>query len=402
MGVSAGHARSTHANLGPEMYSTTLLIVEDQAVVAADLGDRLSRNGYSVCGVAASGEEALALARRHRPSLALLDIRIQGEMDGIQTAEILRSELDIPAIFLSAHSDEATLQRAKLAAPYGFLMKPFEERELRLNIEVALHKHDGERHLAAAHAEIRALNASLERRVAERTGELETALTEIEGFVNAVAHHLRSPLRAMEGYSHLMSASPGTNLPDEASRYPELIANNARRMARLVDDLLAFVNLRQQAVNPVRIDIAALTREVLDELQSAEPDRPVQTHIEALPACLADPVLLRQLLVELLSNALKFSLDRRPAIIMAGVLEGAGNPNEHVYFIRDNGIGFDPRYADKLFKLFSQLNLPEAFDGTGAGLAKARRMVERMGGRIWAEPTPGGGATFFFSLPVAS
>jgi light-regulated signal transduction histidine kinase (bacteriophytochrome) len=136
------------------------------------------------------------------------------------------------------------------------------------------------------------------------------------------------------------------------------------------------------------------------ELTAAQPDRRVETCIEALPACHADPVLLRQLFVELLSNALKFTRDRQPAMVTIGVQLEAGWSTEHVYFVRDNGIGFDTRYADKLFKLFSQLNLPEAYQGTGAGLAKARRIVERLGGRIWADSSPGGGATFSFSLPI--
>ena len=384
------------------MTPATLLIVEDQAVVAADLGDRLVRYGYKVCGVAASGEEALALAHQHRPRLALMDIRLQGEMDGIQTAEMLRHELDLPVIFLSAHSDEPTLQRAKNAAPYGFLMKPFDERELQLNIEVALHKHEGERQLAVAHLEIRHLNASLEQGVRDRTAELEAALTEIEGLVHAVAHHLRSPLRAMEGYSHLLLTRYAANLPEPASRFPEVIAGSARRMARLVDDLLSFVNLRQQTLRPTRVDIAAAAREVMGELIAAEPGRLVDAHIEELPACQADPELLRRLLVALLSNALKFSRDRQPAIITVGVRPGPDRPDQHVYFVRDNGIGFDPLYAAKLFKLFSQLNLPEAYEGTGAGLAMTLRIAERMGGRIWAESSPEHGATFFFSLPIST
>ena len=383
------------------MNPVTLLIVEDQAVVAADLEGRLVRNGYKVCGVAASGEEALSLARQHRPGLALMDIRVQGEMDGIQIAEVLRRELDVPVIFLSAHSDESTLQRAKIAAPYGFLVKPFEERELRLNIEVALHKHEGERQLSGAHEEIRRLNAGLEHAVRERTADLESALTEIEGLVHAVAHHLRSPLRAMEGYSHLLLTQYAACLPEPASRFPEAISRNARRMARLVDDLLSFVNLRQQVFSPTHVDVAVAAREILDELIAAEPDRAVEAHIEALPACTADPILIRLLLFELLSNALMFSRDRQPAIIAVGICQTSDRPDMQVYFVRDNGIGFDSRYAPKLFKLFSQLNLPEAYEGTGAGLAKARRIVECMGGGIWAESSIDGGATFFFNLPIS-
>lgn len=362
------------------MHPATLLIVEDQAVIAADLEYRLVHNGYKVCGVAASGEESLALARQHRPALALMDIRIQGEMDGIQTAEALRRELDLPVIFLSSHSDE---------------------RELQLNIEVALHKHESERKLAAAHEEIRQLNTNLEQHVRERTAELEAALAEIEGIVQAVAHHLRSPLRAVEGYSHLLLTRYAAHLPDPASRFPEVIGGGARHMARLVDDLLSFLNLRSQALCPVRVDIAAAARDGLGELIATRPGCPVEAHVEELPVCQADPAVLRLLLAELLSNALKFSRDRRPAIITVGVQPAAADrTDQHVYFVRDNGIGFDPRYAHKLFKLFSQLNLPEAYEGTGAGLAKARRIVERMDGRIWAAPLPGSGATFYFSLPV--
>lgn len=379
------------------MNSATLLLAEDQAAVTTDLGARLAHNGYKVCGIAASGEEALALARLHRPRLALMDIGIRGEMNSIQTAEILRHELDVPVIFLSAHSDEATLQLAKLTFPYGFLVKPFGERELQLSIEAALHKHECERQLAAAHLEIRRLNASIEQGVSERTAELEAALTEIEGFVHAVAHHLRSPLRAMEGYSHLLLTRYAANLPDPALRFPGVIASSAKHMARLVDDLLSFVNLRQQTLSPTRVDVAAAAREVMGELMAAEPGRLVDAHIEELPDCQADPALLRRLLVALLSNALKFSRDRQPAVITVGA-----QLNQHVYFVRDNGIGFDPRYADKLFKLFSQLNLPEAYEGTGAGLAMALRIAERMGGRIWVESSPGCGATFFFNLPVPS
>ncbi|MES2116137.1 MAG: EAL domain-containing protein [Pseudomonadota bacterium] len=157
-----------------------LLVVEDEAVIAEDLAGDLVKRGYLVCGVAASADDALALARQHQPDLVLMDIRLQGIMDGIEAADVLRRELDIPVIFLSAHSDNVTLQRATASLPYAFLLKPYDDRELQLNIEVAVHKHAGERQLALAHQEIRRLNAGLEQRVAERTAALERALTEIE------------------------------------------------------------------------------------------------------------------------------------------------------------------------------------------------------------------------------
>jgi negative regulator of sigma-B (phosphoserine phosphatase) len=236
-------------------------------------------------------------------------------------------------------------------------------------------------------------------RLGQQTAELAAALVEMEGVVHAVAHHLRSPLRAMEGYSHLLMSEYGGELPDPVSQFSEAIHSNSQRMARLVDDLLSFINLRLLPLCPTCIDIAAAAREVLDELIAAEPGRPVEAHVEELPACHADPVLLRRLLVELLSNALKFARDRQLAIITVGSRLGAERTDPPIYLVRDNGIGFDSRYADKLFKLFSQLNLPEAYEGTGAGLAIALRIVERMGGRIWAESSAEGGATFFFTLP---
>lgn len=379
------------------MNPVSLLIVEDEAVVAADLRARLERNGHTICGVAHSGEQALVLARKHLPSLVLMDIRLQGELDGIQTAAILRKELNVAVVYLSAHSDISTLQRAKVTAPYGYLLKPFQERELQITIEVALERREAERHLEAADTEIRRLNAELEQRVRDRTAQLEEALAEIDNIAHAVAHHLRSPLRAMEGFSHLLVNKHNASLPEVAKDYPQTIGSSARQAGRLVDDLLAFLRLRQQPVRREVVNVAALAREVLAETVSCEPER-VQGRVENLPPAWADPALVKQLLTELISNSLKFASECRPIIVTIGALSQL-HEGDHVYFVRDNGIGFDRRYADKLFGLFNQLNLPEAYAGTGAGLAKARRIVELMGGRIWAEPLPDAGAQFFFCLP---
>jgi len=385
------------------MKRATLLIVEDEAIVAADLEGRLVRMGYAVCGRAASGEEALALARTHRPRLVLLDIQLQGTMDGIEVAHILRAELEIPVIFLSANSDETMIQRASLAGPYGYLLKPFNERELHTNIEVALHKHQGDRQLAAAHLEVQRLNSTLEQRVRERTAEVEAELREVEAIAYAVAHHLRSPLRGMEGFAYLLRTRFTEGLAEQARHLPQAIHTSAIRMGHLLDDLLRFIKLRRQPMQIERVDTAAIVHDVLNEFASLEPGRLIEVRIDELPHCRADATLLRQVFVELLSNALKFGHKDRARAIVVGAHPPGEDSDRQIYFVRDNGIGLDARYADKLFRLFSPLNPPHASrEGTGAGLAIARRILERMRGSIWAEPSPGGGATLLFSLPGAA
>jgi light-regulated signal transduction histidine kinase (bacteriophytochrome) len=187
-------------------------------------------------------------------------------------------------------------------------------------------------------------------------------------------------------------------LPPEAQRYLERIRDNAQRMGTLVDDLLAFSRTSRQPLRRREVDPAALVREVLNELDDQRQGRSVAIQVEAMPPCEADPSLLKQVYGNLISNAIKYTRARTDARIDIGARAGASSNGGPVYFVRDNGVGFDMKHADRLFGVFQRLHRAEEYEGTGVGLAIAQRIVYRHGGRIWAEAEPDRGATFYFTL----
>ena len=246
-----------------------------------------------------------------------------------------------------------------------------------------------------AQSEVAALNAELEQRVADRTAQLEAANKELEAFSYSVSHDLRAPLRAMDGYSVALVEDFGTVLPAEALRYLETIRKNTRRMGQLIDALLDFSRLSRSALNKRTVSVDSLFRQAFEDLANQHAGREVQVRIEDMPTCQADPTLLSQVCINLVSNALKYTQRQETTIIEVG---GYRQEGDSIYYIRDNGTGFDMRYADKLFGVFQRLHRAEDFEGTGVGLAIVGRVVGRHGGRVWAEAAPDQGATFFFSL----
>jgi PAS domain S-box-containing protein len=243
--------------------------------------------------------------------------------------------------------------------------------------------------------ENRQLNADLEERVVRRTNELETANQELEAFSYSVSHDLRAPLRAVDGFSQAVVEDYGPLLPEEGRRHLQIIREAAQRMGELIDDLLTFSRLSRQALATSSLDPGKIVRGVIEELKKQVTGRKVEVRIQQLPICNADPVLLRQVWINLLSNALKFSSKQEKTDVEIGVVR---EKDEDVFFIRDNGTGFDMEYADKLFGVFQRLHRAEEFDGTGVGLAIVQRIVHRHGGRVWAEAAVDQGATFFFTL----
>ena len=238
----------------------------------------------------------------------------------------------------------------------------------------------------------------MEQRVLERTAQLTAANQELEAFSYSVSHDLRAPLRAVDGFSRMVADDYAEKLDDEGRRRLEVIRSETQRMGQLIDDLLTFSRLGRQQTKPETIDMRSLAQEVYDELVAEEPPgRKLKLDLQPLPAVEGTRTMIRQVWVNLIGNAIKFTKGKE-----VGEIEIAAQPGEDgvpVFRIKDNGAGFDMRFADKLFGVFQRLHSPMEFPGTGVGLALVQRIVHRHGGRVWAFGEVDHGATFYFTLP---
>ena len=413
--------------------SIEILVVEDSMTQAELLCHMLAQQGYRIT-LARDGAEGLAAAREERPRLIISDI-IMPVMDGFEMCRAVREDgalKDIPVILLTTLTDANDVIRGLNAGADYFVTKPFNEQNLlslintvlteppghseeKIGMELSV---DGEKHqvragpqqilnqfisiyqnavlknreLMSAQDQLNKLSESLE----EKARELEEVNKDLEGFAYSVSHDLRAPLRAIDGFSGMVLAQYADKLDDEGRRLLNVVRDNTRKMGRLIDDILAFSRMGRLGMALSEVNMDGLAREVLEELRPGYDGRDLTVEISLLPPAQGDRAMLRQVWVNLLANAIKFTSHKASAAVQVGSYSAG---TEHVYFIKDNGAGFDMQYADKLFGVFQRLHGDEEFEGTGIGLAIVKRIITRHGGRVWAEGRVNEGATVYFALP---
>ncbi len=354
---------------------------------------------------AGSGTEALRQVLDKDFAVILLDVQMPG-ISGFETAAMIREREQsrhIPIIFLTGSVKTAEMMfKGYSAGAVDYLMKPIISEILRAKVEVfvelsvarlKLQDEIAERGRIAI--EISKLNMVLK----QKNEALLAANADLEAFGNSVSHDLRSPLRHVQGYIAILEDSTAHKLNDEERRHMKTIKREAQRMGQLIDDLLGFSRTGQVEIRRTQVNMDVLLKEVLAQLQPDLVDRHIVWNVHPLPQVLGDPSLLRQVWVNFVSNAVKYSLPRNPATIEIQAVE---KDNEIIFHVRDNGVGFNMDYAHKLFGVFQRLHSEKEFEGTGIGLANVRRIVQRHGGRTWAEGKVGVGSSFYFSLPTAA
>ena len=399
-----------------------ILIAEDSPTQAEQLEHLLVTNGYTVA-VVGNGQEALEAVRKEKPTLIISDIMMPA-MDGYELCRSVKSEpglKDIPVMLLTSLSDPADIIRGLLCAADNFIVKPYRESELLNRIEYILvnrelRQHEksqlgvdiffaGQRHLITSdRLQILDLLFSTYETAVQKNHELLKAQDELkrlnkelEAFGYSISHDLKTPVRHILGFTELLlrdSKSP----PDSKTRgYLTAIQESGTKMITMIESLLAFSRSGYTELRKEPVDMYELAVEVKSRLQMETEGRTIQWRISPLPTVHGDRSLFYEVFQNLLGNAVKYTKPRTAAEIEVGHRDGP--EHETTFFVRDNGVGFDMKYAQKLFGVFQRLHNESEFSGTGIGLANVRRIVARHGGNTWAESKEGEGATFYFSLP---
>ncbi|GAB7081026.1 response regulator [Megalodesulfovibrio paquesii] len=377
------------------MADVEIMIVDDERIVALDIKNTLERLGYKVPAICSTGEEAVAAAQELSPDLILMDIKLKGEMDGVRAAELIHTRQGTPIIFLTAYSDEKTLERAKLSEPFGYLIKPFEERELHSNIEIALYKIRSERELRSA------------KQTAERASQHKSA------FLANMSHEIRSPMNGIIGMTEL---ALDTDLTDEQRDFLETVRDSAETLLRIINDILDFskIEARKMELARVDFDLKAVLEKALKPHRHACERKGIfcSLHLspEVPPRLNGDPGRLGQIIGNLVSNAVKFTdtggveVEVNMVTVPVGREEPEArtlalqpSPVKLLFSVRDSGLGIPQEKHREIFESYLQAPTARQYGGTGLGLAIAKELAEMMGGAIWLRSRAGMGSTFYFT-----
>jgi PAS domain S-box-containing protein len=498
------------------MSPANILIVEDEGLVAEEIALRVQQMGHRIATIVDNAADAFDFVATVRPDMALLDINLRGKVGGIEVARRFRREFDVPVVFLTAHADTATLKEATETEPFGYIVKPFDQRMLAATLETALRRRRAEEKLAKMEhwlsatmtsigdgviatdreyhvsfinpvaerlcgwpngsalgrpvaevyrirgadcsrledkieeairdrlainldqcelqgpegtvlpiddtlapirdeagrvggivivfrdarerkrheQELQRLNSELDEQVRRRTAQLQAANSELASFSYSIAHDLRAPLRAVNAFASLLLQEHGKALDPEGQRLLDIVIRNASRMGRMIDDYLKLSGLSHVALTHQTIDMTALAREAWAQVTEGL-ERPPKLELGELPAALGDENLIRQVWVNLLANAVKFTRSvEHPEVRVAG----RADAHAAHYTIADNGVGFDPSHASKLFHVFERLHTQQEFEGNGVGLCIVQRILHRHEGDITIEGELGKGVRVSFWL----
>lgn len=379
-----------------------VLIVDDEAEVHDATVFALSNlmvHGYPLVFLHAHNEPDARMLLAQNPDIAvvLLDVVMEAGDSGLRLVKHIRDDLKLGAVRIVLRTGQPGY------APELEVIQKYDINDYKTKLELTRTRL-ATTIIAAIRSfeQIRAisdLNASLELRVSERTAELQRVNRELESFSYSVAHDLRIPLRHILGFSDILRERLVTTRDADSGKIMESITRAAVRMGRLIDDLLEFARVGRVALKKTPVDANDLVTDVVQEMSPQSGDRHIAWRISALPSIVADRSLLRQVLVNLLSNAIKYTGKTAAARIEVGALPCKEPEDGAVFFVRDNGAGFDMQHAGKLFEPFNRLHTQMEFEGSGIGLSIVRSIIQRHGGKIWVDAQVGVGATVFFTLP---
>jgi signal transduction histidine kinase len=374
-----------------------VLCLEDSPRDAEIIREFLIDAGYDLnMDCTAVEKEFVSLLRSHKYDIILSDFKLPG-FDGF-TALRWSVEIcpDVPFICISGTVGEETAVELLKKGAVDYILK---DRLVRLPsaIQRALDEAKEKEARKRAEKDLFSLNVQLEQRIVERTTQLEAANKELEAFSYSVSHDLRAPLRAVDGFSKFVLEDYENKLDAEGKRLLNLIRSNIQKMDQLITDLLALSRVARSDMNFSGIDMTQMAISMFNEIAAPDVSDKMSLKVDPLPEAYADPTYIRQVWANLIANAIKFSSkEKKPSVKICGRTENGFN----VYYVKDNGVGFNPEYAHKLFGVFQRLHKSDDFEGTGVGLAIVQRIIHRHGGKVWAEGAEGKGATFYFSLPV--